>query len=98
MNARSRMKTLKIMLGLVAVALFFSGCDGGYVDGGDAGPYLGIWGPYGDGDYFPGGYGYHHYAGLHHFYGHSFAFHHVNTGFRGGGFHGGGFHGAGGHR
>jgi hypothetical protein len=29
---------------------------------------------------------------LHHFYGHSFAFHHVNAGFHGGGFHGGGGH------
>ena len=97
------MKTLKITFALTVVALFFSGCEGGYVTGGYAGPYVGIWGPYGGGDFVIGGYGYHHYYGWHHFYGRTLSVHHFTTSahtvssFHAGGFHGGSFHG-GGHR
>lgn len=89
------MKMLKRTLGLATIALVLSACNGGYVAGGDGGPYLGIWGPYGPGDFAIGGYGYHH------FYGHSFGVHHFAGGshaVHAGGFHGGGFHGGGGHR
>jgi hypothetical protein len=95
------MKMLKRTLSLAAIALLLAACNGGYVAGGDGGPYLGIWGPYGDGDFFFGGRGYHHSYGLHHFYGHSFGVHHFAGSFHAGhvgGFHGGGFHGGGGHR
>jgi hypothetical protein len=96
------MKTLKLILALAAIGLSLSSCNGGYVGGGYAGPYLGFWGPYGGGDFGFGGYGYHHYFGLHHFYGHGVAVHHFAGNFHGSrGFHSahvGGFHAGGGHR
>ena len=95
------MKMLKRTLGLATIALVLSACNGDYVVGGDGGPYLGIWGPYGAGDFGISGYGYHQYYGLHHFYGHSFGVHHFAGGVHAvhvGGFHAGGFHGGGGHR